>query len=130
MTPQSVTPQMIADQMVCAFEGGSNYWIDKVRLKAGKAHEEPWYACPKLYEDPALQIALWDEENNKHLFGLAEIQEGLQIMARQAQAALRRHGLRERRCDHRRRVPSVLRVEGACLWLIRIYLRSSQRARC
>ena len=88
MTPQqieietrSITPQMIADQMVCAFEGGSNYWIDKVRLKAGKAHEEPWYACPKLFEDPALQIAVWDDEKQKHLFGLAEIQEGLQIMA-------------------------------------------------
>ena len=32
MVPVTITGQMVSDMLISAFEGGSNYWIDNIRL--------------------------------------------------------------------------------------------------
>lgn len=41
--------ETVSDLVVTAFEGGSNYWIGKVRLLEGKFEERPWYGDASLY---------------------------------------------------------------------------------
>ena len=49
-TELEVTSEMIADQMVTAFEGGVNYWVDRAIKVRGETTEAPWYADRQLYE--------------------------------------------------------------------------------
>jgi hypothetical protein len=55
--PMTITGKRIADLVVTAFEGGSNYWIERVELvhpqdallpKPGPI--SPWYALAEVYD--------------------------------------------------------------------------------
>lgn len=85
----TITSQQIADQFVTAIEGGSTYWCRSFKLQSpgdvawdDPADKGPWYANPRLYDDPDLKIeVIEDEEDGTHIIGQAEIAKGLAIMA-------------------------------------------------
>ena len=49
-TELEVTSEMIADQMVTAFEGGVNYWVEGPSRSRARPRRNPWYSDRKLYE--------------------------------------------------------------------------------
>lgn len=89
----TVKPQRIADMMVGAIEGGSNYWCDGVYLEsAGDVapddpnRGDPWYANPIRYADPDLRLKIVeiDEDSGAttdHIVTQADIENGLKLMA-------------------------------------------------
>ena len=65
-----VTAKDVSYQIIAAFEGGSNYWIDKVECKKGGelATEKPWYADPKVWSgDFLVEIKTEDLDKPFHL---------------------------------------------------------------
>ncbi len=89
-TEVEIDPQMVADLMVTAIEGGSNYWVNSIVLKEAKTpnRTEPWYANPALYED-AFHIKVYemDEEGQpteEHYIGQHGMRVGLEKMANKA----------------------------------------------
>jgi hypothetical protein len=81
--------QRIADLMITALEGGSNYWLLAARLDHPEdktlLSEKPWYASPELYDNTALKIVFTEQEDAKeHLVTSVEIANGTQLMAEQS----------------------------------------------
>lgn len=93
---KEITYGSIADLLVSAFEGGSNYWIDHVKINRGKLAEicNPWKGTSsekyagKLYCAPftaggSLEIFDIEQDGKKcpHVLNLETLQKGLEIMA-------------------------------------------------
>ena len=84
-----VSTQLIADQVVTAFEGGITYWVDKADLitpDRATLKEKPWYSDPKLYEGQFRILIVQEDEHIKgagrDLFLTPEnVQTGLDVMA-------------------------------------------------
>jgi hypothetical protein len=82
--PHGVPAQRIADLIIAALEGGSNYWCNRFRLIEPQKRvlsEKPWYASPELYVDPDMQIAVEDDEGYTHVIGAEHIKNALGLMA-------------------------------------------------
>lgn len=79
-----LSPKDIADLIVTAFEGGSNYWIDSVPLHEGpETTETPWYSDPAFYDGPfRIEILEQDEETPK-ILDPERIQIGLDLLGSQ-----------------------------------------------
>lgn len=86
---QKVSEEAILDQLVSAFEGGSNYWYlvnsvegitDEIRANKNLATVEKWWEAIKNGGKVVIHDA---EEPEDHLGDLTmeSIQEGLQILA-------------------------------------------------
>ncbi len=85
-----ITAQQIADNMVAAIEGGSNYWMDSVTPidRNGKITVEPWYSDPNYYDigfsftvnfdDPKLPAG---NHKGKRWVGTSDLIAGLMVMA-------------------------------------------------
>lgn len=66
-----VSPQKMADWLVTAIEGGSNYWCNSIFLssesrqeykaKHGKKMESPWYSDPLLFETAFTVQIVYDD---------------------------------------------------------------------
>lgn len=87
-----VSPRRIADLMVSAIEGGSNYWLrgGGIYLESpgdvapDDTHDGPWYDNPRRYEDPDLCLKVVEDDDGAetdHLVRQADITRGLQLMA-------------------------------------------------
>ena len=83
-----VSGQMIADQIVTAFEGGSNYWLDSATLTypaPPATWETPWYSYPPMWEDMLFNVRLVGIENDdgdeEWTLIPAMIKKGLEVMA-------------------------------------------------
>jgi len=76
-----VTPEAVANLIIAAFEGGSNYWIDKVRHISGNSNEKPYYADPQLYMDPDFLIEITDnDEEDRWNLNQRAIVRGLDLL--------------------------------------------------
>lgn len=74
-----ITPRMIADQIVTAIEGGSNYWMERFYPVQGKelATKEPWYDDEKVWAgDFLIRVEVSDDEKTYDLTP-ASVQKGL-----------------------------------------------------
>jgi hypothetical protein len=89
----AVPTQRLADMMIGALEGGSNYWLVGCRLESPSKtglSDTPWYASPELYENPALKIVFTysedddDSEHTEKAVTLEEIILGTQAMSAKA----------------------------------------------
>ncbi|TYO65440.1 hypothetical protein FXV83_16020 [Bradyrhizobium hipponense] len=80
-----LTAQHVADQIIAAFEGGSNYWIEEVTPKKGRelAKERPWYACPNVWSGDFL-IEIKVQEDKAYELTPASIKTGLDYLSKQA----------------------------------------------
>lgn len=84
-----VSAQLIADQVITAFEGGITYWVDEADLitpDRATLKEKPWYADPALYEGAFRILIIQKEEHIKdagHAVFLTpeSVQFGLDVMA-------------------------------------------------
>ena len=79
-----VDAQKIADQMVAAIEGGSNYWLNAFTPKGNTrqlAKEKPWYACPDVWSGDFEVECEIDGEEEKKILRPADLQEGINILA-------------------------------------------------
>jgi hypothetical protein len=80
----TLTAQQVADQIVTALEGGSNYWLGRFLPKKGKelAVERPWYACPNVWAgDYEIEI-LADEDSKTYSFTPDKLKTGLEWLAK------------------------------------------------
>lgn len=83
----------IATMMISAMESGDPVttagrggWCNGINLLRGKAEDDIWYACPKLWSgDFQIEIVEVDDESTghetSHTVGPAELARGLAIMA-------------------------------------------------
>jgi hypothetical protein len=82
-TTVEITPRRIADLMVSAIEGGSNYWCQHVFLNsdAPKGYDGPWYDNPAVYDDPNFGIEVMDgETGERHQLRLHNIERAFMLM--------------------------------------------------
>lgn len=68
LSTTEVSDERVLDMICGAFEGGSNYWIDRVRavqplLPAGTG--VVWYARPEFYADPNWCFRVWAQQDSK-----------------------------------------------------------------
>lgn len=80
----TLTAQQVADQIVTALEGGSNYWLEQFKPIKGKelAAESPWYACPNVWAgDYEIEI-LADEDSKTYSFTPEKLKAGLEWLAK------------------------------------------------
>ena len=84
-----VSLQRIQDLLVGAFEGGSNYWIDRINtesvppvleFKMEEMEDETVYNIP-VNKGGALNIKVYDYEEPVQNLTLESISEGLKLMA-------------------------------------------------
>jgi hypothetical protein len=78
------TGQNVANEIIPAFEGGSNYWIESVERIQGppKLPEGAnWYENPAFWESDFIVAITEDDEKEPKLLTPASIQHGLQTMA-------------------------------------------------
>jgi hypothetical protein len=89
-TKTEITSQMIADQVITAFESGISYWASDAnphQPRGDKLTGRPWYSDPKLFEEdfsieivqiephkPDAPLSVWLTPQN--------IQSGLDLMAK------------------------------------------------
>lgn len=80
----TLTPQQIADQIVTALEGGSNYWLERFDAKKGKerATEGPWYSDPKVWDGDYEIEVLADEDSKTYSFTPDKLKSGLEWLAK------------------------------------------------
>lgn len=83
-----ISPELVADLMITAFEGGSNYWLAGWSLRSAKTETrrgQPWYADPHLYEDDfTIDLTLSEEDGSlgeKRIVELENVQIGINKMA-------------------------------------------------
>ena len=83
VTVSDVTPQMVADQMVAAIEGGSGHWLKYFRPKVGveRVTEGPWYSDAKFWDGDFLVEAKADDEDVVRNLTRDKIQSGLKWLA-------------------------------------------------
>lgn len=73
-----ISNQQIADLMVTALEGGSNYWIDRVEPRYTCHHD---YSEPQNYGPDMVERALFAEDDDTpYLLNDEAIQNGLRLM--------------------------------------------------
>ncbi len=90
-TEVEIDPQMVADLMVTAIEGGSNYWVGSITLKDNDGHPnhgQPWYSDSALYER-AFHIEVYEMDDmgaltEVHYISQHSMQVGLNAMASKA----------------------------------------------
>jgi hypothetical protein len=80
--------QKVRDQFVMGFEGGSNYWLSAAKLvrSDNEPTENPWYACPEVFEGSFAIKLVYDEKYEGDGAGLKVITDvdvrcGLDVMA-------------------------------------------------
>jgi hypothetical protein len=65
----TITPQQICDQIITAFEGGSNYWLISADMAPNSpqpdALESPWYATEALFALPDWAIDIKADDDAK-----------------------------------------------------------------
>jgi hypothetical protein len=82
----TISAQHVANLMITAFEGGSNYWIEslsivKVALKPkGDTKNYPWYAYANVYEDPELEFRVSLKNKEPAVFKHESIQKGFNLL--------------------------------------------------
>jgi len=92
-----ITSQMIADQIITAIEGGSNYWCDgfflqnctldgqTVEWRMNKSRpplENPWYSDKRVYEGP-FEIHVTEIGENAHkVLNPERINRGLEWLSK------------------------------------------------
>lgn len=72
------TQQRITDMLICAFEGGSNYWYQIINRSHPKTNV---YECPFLEKGYLLIVDKNEKECDGWLLNRETIQSGLQTMA-------------------------------------------------
>jgi hypothetical protein len=86
----NVSSQKISDQLITAFEGGSNYWCQTAELTSSERSptERPWYASSIVFDGPfTFEVGFDDpdqDEGNGNGFrtiGKADLVAGLHVMA-------------------------------------------------
>ncbi|NQV85459.1 MAG: hypothetical protein HQ492_00065 [Woeseiaceae bacterium] len=80
---REIEPQMIADQIITAIEGGCNYWLGSFKLVTGHTTDVPWYGSPELYQGEFGISAIGSEDPDDEIWHLdnAALAGGLQAMA-------------------------------------------------
>jgi len=82
---QEIAPQRIADLMVSALEGGSNYWIDRVSVESPDRktlNGRPWYSGEDLFDGRPFSIGFHYEEQTETKFLTPEmVKDGFELMA-------------------------------------------------
>lgn len=82
-TSVEVTAQQVCDQIIAAFEGGSNHWIHEVRpveLATGVPHN-PWYGHYSVFGGDFLIIILAVEDDTQWQLKPDNVRQGLTLMA-------------------------------------------------
>lgn len=80
-TTFDITQQQVADLVVTAFEGGSNYWLGDIKPFYAKTAD---YAEADRYgEDMVTRVFTPSEDDEEYTFDREAINRGLQIMADQ-----------------------------------------------
>lgn len=88
-----VTPKQIRDQFCAAFEGGSNYWLQRAELKSCEnkpiAKDGVWYGQERIFEGPFVIGLHYDdprkeEGNGEGFIAITEfdVKLGLSAMAK------------------------------------------------
>lgn len=77
-----LSSQQIANQIVGAIEGGSNYWMSGFYLESAthQATERPWYSDPKIY-DGEFRIRIVTDEDESEFFTNETLKKGLDWLA-------------------------------------------------
>lgn len=57
------TPELLADLVVTAFEGGSNYWCRTAVSAKPTTGTDLWYASLEFYADPGWEIIITPGDN-------------------------------------------------------------------
>lgn len=76
--------QLVADLITTAFEGGSNYWIDKVELLQGgwDPNQTNWYADESFFEKcNNFSFMVTSVDNIKYKIDFKVIQRAFEILA-------------------------------------------------
>lgn len=71
--------EILAFLLVTAFEGGSNYWIDKLHPGPTidpKKFDAPWYSDPKIYDVTGFSITITDIEGDLHELNAKSFTDG------------------------------------------------------
>jgi hypothetical protein len=85
-----ISSQKISDQLITAFEGGSNYWLQTAELitSVNAPTERPWYSSPVVFDSSFTFKVGYDDPNleegngqGRRTIGLAAVKDGLQTMA-------------------------------------------------
>lgn len=73
----TIDAQRVADLIVTAFEGGSNYWIDHIEIVKAAPKPEgsvyPWYAHREVFEGRDVQFKVFED----HRGGLPARRQGV-----------------------------------------------------
>jgi hypothetical protein len=85
ITKLSIDDQRLKDILCSAFEGGSNYWIEKVNILRRPECAEYWHESPVT--DGVLEVIVSEDEpiegkGKKFLLDRAKLQSGLDAMAK------------------------------------------------
>lgn len=72
-----VDDQLIEDLLVCAFEGGSNYWVESIEVDPGTQCD--FYK--RAFETYLKVIPI--DENQKYILNKLSLKKGLELMAKQ-----------------------------------------------
>ena len=88
-TTRKITQQELEDMLTTAFEGGSNYWILKIRTtKTNKEIPEQEFLAEDIASGRVLEIAVYDNEEEdddgkpkKYLVTRKKMIEAFQLMA-------------------------------------------------
>ena len=80
-TTIKVTPQIIADMIVGAIEGGSQYWVSEIRYIEGfdEAREKPAYSDLLVYVND-FELGITTVDGDKHVITPESVQKGIQVM--------------------------------------------------
>ncbi|HKK52399.1 MAG TPA: hypothetical protein VKA74_12465 [Myxococcota bacterium] len=78
----TVEEQTLADLLITAFEGGSNYWVSGATPLGAQTVVRPWYSDPEIWKAPALSIYLTDAETGERYELTPEgARKGLELLA-------------------------------------------------
>jgi len=79
-TKIETTDERLKDLLCGAFEGGSGYWIDEVKVPSKKAQKRA--GAEYYHESPVvgLELVITSEEG-KHTLNRASLEKGLQVFA-------------------------------------------------
>lgn len=82
-TKVEITDQMVADLVTTAFEGGSNYWIERVDygFVPTVELESPKYADPAFYQHGGELLIVDNDERKVWTLTRSAVAKGLQLMA-------------------------------------------------
>lgn len=78
----TVEERTLADLLITAFEGGSNFWVSGATPLGVQTAVRPWYSDPEIWKAPALSIYLTDAETGeRYELTLEGARKGLVLMA-------------------------------------------------